>query len=145
MANQTIVGLKKKLKKHNFKGCYNADQIANIGKRFIRRYIALHDSISMNQARFCKTVDGKWVFFKTIADKLLTRENNAGIRTIDIGRIRRLHWIIPILEGKTQETILFEDFLGKTISPKCQPNLTYRVYWIPASETRPARTIPVWR
>lgn len=125
---------KKKLEVFQFKESLSLEQIEKIGKDYIHENLCPIDTASHNNAPFCKTKDGKWVYFKSTCEKLLGKKVN-GVRQCEPSRVRRLHWIIPIIEEEIEERVFVGKFRGAVLEKmghKAIPSSTYRIYWVPA-------------
>lgn len=111
----------------------NLDYIENIGRKYIERNFYGKKSDSHQPSHFCRTKDGVWVFFKTVPIKLMGR-NDGHNRVCEKSRVERLHWIKPIIEEETKETVLKTDVEGKILGQmghRAIPGKTYRIYWVP--------------
>ena len=118
-----------KLKVHNFKGNYTKAEIASIGNRYIDCTIALQDKFNV-PLPFSRTKDGVSVYFRATKQKLLGRDIN-GYRHPESSRIKRLHWIIPIIQGETKDTVWYRDCTGSELGESCDPDAMYRLYVVP--------------
>jgi hypothetical protein len=86
-----------------------APQIEEIGRRYIKRTFIRFDGVGRTRP-FCKTDDGFPVFYKGSWYKLIGKGNNlSGFRTVDPTRVQRLHWIVPIIEGRARSVQVMED------------------------------------
>lgn len=118
-----------KLTPFHFEQPLTDSEIEEWGARYVHEKFCLRD-ISDKPLQFCKTGDGLWVYFRSGAAKLLGRADGGGFRPGEASRIRRFPWIIPILEGRTVESVEMKEFLGKDINKGCQPGRTYRIYFV---------------
>jgi len=120
-----------KLKKLEFDGPKSIEEIEKIGRKIVCDTFALVDRCG-DPIPFCKTKDGVWSYFRSISSKLITEDEDHEGRKISPSRIRRLHWIIPVITQKTLEVVRYNEFLGMNINSRCVPNWTYRIYFLPS-------------
>jgi hypothetical protein len=124
----------KKLEVFQFKESLSLEQIEKIGRDYIHANFCPPRKSQYNVTSFCKTKDSKWVFFKADYMKLLGKKVN-GIRVCEPSRVRRLHWIVPIIKEEAGERVHFGNFKGDKLEKmghKAIPSSTYRIYWVPA-------------
>jgi len=101
--------LSKSVVLHKFKGNYSAQEIQEIGYRYIRKAFVRHD-IFGKVAPFCHTADGIPVFYKSTFYKLICREDiSTAYRVVESSRVQRLNWIVPIISGVAKNIKMKDD------------------------------------
>jgi hypothetical protein len=94
---------------HEFNGLLSAQEIMEIGRRYIRKTFIKHDVVG-KPTPFCHTEDGIPVYYKTTYYKLICREDSTdSIRKVDPQRVRRLHWIKHIICGDANNVLMKDD------------------------------------
>jgi hypothetical protein len=113
-------------------GSSNLLEIDAISRRFVRRLFIKHDSLSKHRIPMCKTTDGIPVFFVGDIYHLLSRDLKQPLRTFETMRAERIHWIVPIIEGRVKSTVHRADGMGEELGDSFRKGERYRVFWVPS-------------